>query len=484
MASKNPSHACTACGAATIKWHGRCPRCGEFGTVEAVASPQTTQVGQRASLAGRVPAHPARPASEVLATAPEVRLRTGIGEFDRVLGGGLVAGQVLLLSGEPGAGKSTLLLAVAHQVAARTGRPTLYLSGEESVSQIAVRARRIGAVDEQLLLADATELATVIGHLDAAPEAALAIVDSVQTVASAEVEGRAGGVAQVMAVASALTRVAKERGLPIILVGQVTKDATVAGPRALEHIVDTTLSLDGDRYTSLRLLRTVKNRFGSVEVAAFEQTDTGMSEVTDPSVLFRGERDMPVEGTAVTVTMEGNRALTAEIQALVTHSTAPNPRRAVTGLDAARSAMLIAITSRIGGRSLHTKDVFLATVGGMRLNDPGADLACCLALLSADGFGVSPLDVAAIGEVTLTGDIRSVPHLGERVAEAIRLGYRRLLVPPGTAKRVNGRAEGGRLLEVARLDQAIAAFGQMSPTRPHLRAAPEPGSLSQGESRR
>ena len=281
----------------------------------------------------------------------------------------------------------------------------------------------------------------MLGHIDQhSPGLALVVVDSVQTIASADRDGRAGGVTQVMEVAQALTRVAKAQGLPMILVGQVTKNSTVAGPRALEHIVDTTLSLDGDKHTSLRLLRAVKNRFGSLEVAAFEQTDAGLREVLDPGSLFRAERDAPVAGTCVTVTVEGHRALTAEIQSLVASSSNPNPRRAVSGLDTARCAMLLAVTERASQLKLFDKDVFLATMAGMRLADPGTDLAVCLAVVSAARHAPMPLELLAIGEVTLSGDVRPVPMVSERVAEAVRLGYRRLLVPPGTRARVNGRA--------------------------------------------
>jgi DNA repair protein RadA/Sms len=397
--------------------------------------------------------------SEVVVGGPVRRLQTGIGEFDRVLGGGLVAGQVCLCSGPPGSGKSTLLLAVADAVARRTERPVLYISGEESVEQLGVRAARIGADAAQLLLADDTELGSVIGHIEAAgPEIALVIIDSVQTVASTDIEGRAGGVTQTMEVAQVLTRVAKASGVPMMLVGQVTKDSNVAGPRALEHIVDTTLRLDGDKHTSLRVLRTVKNRFGSLEVAAFEQTDTGMHEVIDPSSLFREQRESPVPGTCVAVTLEGVRPLVAEIQSLVAPTTNPNPRRGVSGLDAARSAMLIAISERAAQLRLHDKDVFLATVAGMRVSDPSTDLAVCLAIVSAAQNHPVPIDLIAIGEVALSGDIRPVPMLAERVAEAARLGFQRLLVPAGSRARLDGRRVGATLVEVATLDAAIQAL--------------------------
>lgn len=448
------------------KWYGRCPKCGDAGLVE--EAPRHSAPGLRAETRGSVPPRPARPVPDVIPDEPARRLATGIGEFDRVLGGGLVAGQVCLCSGPPGSGKSTLLLAVADSVASRLRRPVLYVSGEESVAQIAVRAQRIGVRDQNLLLADDTDLSTVIGHLDEhGPNLALVIIDSVQTIASAEVDGRAGGVTQTMEVAQALSRVAKSRGLPMILVGQVTKDSTVAGPRALEHIVDTTLSLDGDAHMSLRLLRTVKNRFGSLEVAAFEQTDAGMREVIDPSSLFREHRDTPVPGTCVTVTVEGNRPLTAEVQSLVATTMSPNPRRTVTGLDTARAAMLVAVSERATKLRLYDKDVYLATVAGMRLSDPATDLAVCLAVISAARGQPVPLDLVAIGEVALSGDVRAVPMLIERAAEAARLGFQRLLVPVGSRARLADRPLRATLVEVASLDDAVQAIHRAGLTRIH-----------------
>jgi DNA repair protein RadA/Sms len=449
---------CSACAATSVRWFGRCPKCGEFGTVAEQAQAPST-AGLRSNARASAPTRPAQRVCDVVTGEPVRRMGTGIGEFDRVLGGGLVAGQVCLCSGPPGSGKSTLLLSVADSVAKRSGRPVLYLSGEESVEQLGVRAHRIGAQSPNLLLADDAELAAVIGHIQAhGPGVALVIIDSVQTVASSDVDGRAGGVTQTMEVAQVLTRVAKSSGIPMILVGQVTKDSTVAGPRALEHIVDTTLSLDGDKHTSLRVLRTVKNRFGSLEVAAFEQTDVGMREVLDPSSLFREHRDAPVPGTCVTVTVDGQRALTAEIQSLVAPTTNPNPRRGVSGLDTARTAMLIAISERAAKLRLYDKDVFLATVAGMRVTDPSADLAVCLAVISAAQGQPVPLDLVAIGEVALSGDVRPVPMLVERVAEAARLGFQRLLVPTGTKSRLVGRSPAATVVEVANLDAALSAI--------------------------
>lgn len=457
MARSTSEYRCSACGATTTRWFGRCPKCAEFSTLVEQA-PAAATTGLRSNARPSTPARPARPVSEVTTGGPVRRMATGIGEVDRVLGGGLVAGQVCLCSGPPGSGKSTLLLAVAESVARRTGRPVLYVSGEESVEQIAVRAQRIGAGCPQLLLADETDLGRVIGHVEAADDVALVIIDSVQTVASADVEGRAGGVTQTMEVAQVLTRVAKSRGIPMFLIGQVTKDSTVAGPRALEHIVDTTLSLDGEKHASLRVLRTVKNRFGALEVAAFEQTDKGLAEVLDPSNLFREHRAAPVPGTCVTVTMEGHRALTAEIQALVAASNNPNPRRAVSGLDSARAAMLIAVSERQTKLRLYDKDVFLATVAGMRLSDPATDLAVCLAVVSAATGQPVPIDLVAMGEVALSGDVRPVPMLAERAAEAARLGFQRLLVPTGTRKRIDCTKIPATVVEVANLEDALGAI--------------------------
>jgi DNA repair protein RadA/Sms len=435
---------------------GRCPQCGDFNTFVEIAAAGPAP-GMRTSTQGERPRNPAQRIVDIRKSADPTRLSTGLPEFDRVIGGGLVPGQVLLLSGEPGAGKSTILLTLAHRVATSTGRRVLYVSGEESTGQIAVRAQRIDALSENLYLADDTDLGTILGHIDEhAAELALVIVDSVQTVASAGVDGRAGGVSQVMEVAQVLTRAAKSRAIPLFLVGQVTKESTVAGPRALEHTVDTTLSLDGDKHTSLRLLRAVKNRYGPAdEIACFEQTDTGMQEIADPSALFRGSRDQPVPGTCVTVTIEGRRALLAEVQALVSTSNIPNPRRGVSGLDPARVAMLVAVTERHASVKLHDKDLFTATIGGMRLRDPSSDLAVCLAVASASQDFAIPEGWAAVGEVTLSGDIRNVPMMGQRLAEAARLGYTHVLAPAGTrAAHPNGQLT---IREVANLGEAHRA---------------------------
>ena len=464
MARRAAGFACSACHAQALQWVGRCPRCGEFGTVAEVA-PVTALPGLRTAGTGTAPGRAARPLADVAADATPREL-TGLGEFDRVLGGGLVAGQVVLLAGEPGVGKSTLLAAVAHAMASRNETATvLYVSGEESVEQISVRARRIGAVAPGILLADETDLGSVLGHVEA-HDPILLIVDSVQAMASAAVEGRAGGVTQVQEVTAVLTRVAKARRMPLLLIGQSTRDNAVAGPRALEHMVDTVLTFEGDKHTSLRLLRAVKNRYGPAdEVVCFEQADDGLREVPDPADLFRGHRDVPVPGTCVTVTVDGRRALPAEVQALVATASTPNPRRGVNGLDSSRVAMLLAVTERAGELKLGDKDVFVATVGGARLTDPSTDLAVCLSLASATWGAAMPPDVAVVGEVALSGDIRPVPMIGQRVTEAARLGYRRLLVPPGTGRRVPTLPPGLAVVELEHLDRALLALRSIAAGR-------------------
>ncbi len=448
---------CSECGWTSSKWVGRCGECQAWGTVAEIAV--TANTGLKSRTSGVAPTRRALPVSEV--TKEKVnRSKTGFGEFDRVIGGGLVPGQVVLVAGEPGVGKSTLLLAVAHHVAQGGAQPTvLYVSGEESVEQIGVRAQRIGATSERLLLADENDLATLLGHIEE-HDPGLVVVDSVQTIASGDIDGRAGGVSQVVEVTQVLSRVAKSRRMPLLLVGQSTKQDSVAGPRALEHLVDTVLTFDGDRNSMLRLLRATKNRYGPAdEIVCFEQADDGLREVRDPSDLFRAHRDKPVPGTCVTVTIEGRRPMLAEIQALVT-DTSPAPRRGVTGLDSNRVAMLVAVTERAGPKKLGG-DVFVATVGGAKISDPGSDLAVCIAISSAALGQPMPADVLAIGEVALSGDIRPVPYLTQRVTEAARLGYKRALIPKGT-RRTLPRIDGIEYSEVAHLDDALARLRRLT----------------------
>lgn len=451
MAKDSPSFRCSACGATHLRWVGRCSKCQQFGTVDEVAV--ASSAGSKVRSKAKEPSRPARKVAAIQSKEVERRV-TGLGEFDRVLGGGLVSGQVVLIAGEPGVGKSTLLLAVGQEMAS-SGKKVLYITGEESAEQIGVRARRIGATADSLLIADETDLQVVLGHI-AQQEPDVLMIDSIQTIASSDVEGRAGGVSQVLEVTQAITRTAKMAGMPVLVVGQSTRENSVAGPRALEHLVDTVLTFDGDRQTSLRLLRATKNRYGPAdEVACFEQADRGLIEVTDPSEIFRGNRDLPVPGTAVTVTIEGRRPLACEVQALSTQSPQPNPRRGVTGLDSSRVAMLLAVTQRASNVRFADQDVFVATMGGMRITDTGTDLALCLALATSRSNFALPVDLLALGEVTLSGDIRPVSMMSQRVNEALRLGYRTIIVPVGTEAKLGKIPVGANIVEVGHLLTAL-----------------------------
>jgi DNA repair protein RadA/Sms len=356
------------------------------------------------------------------------RATTGIGELDRVLGGGLVRGSVTLLGGEPGAGKSTLLLQAAAALAA-SGRRVLYVSAEESTGQIRLRADRLGALADDLYLASDTELPTVLALVDAtAPD--LLIVDSVQTIRDPQLGGGAGGVVQVRGCAAALTELAKRRGMATILVGHVTKDGALAGPRVLEHLVDTVCELAGERHHALRLLTATKHRFGSVgEVGCFQMTGQGLEQVADAGRLFVGEAPDGTTGVAVTLALEGRRPLACEVQALVAPTGLANPRRIASGLDGARLGLLVAVLERRAGVRLGDRDVYASSVGGVRLTEPAVDLALCLAIASSRRDLAVPRAVVALGEVGLAGELRLVASTERRLAEAARLGFRRALIP-------------------------------------------------------
>jgi DNA repair protein RadA/Sms len=415
---------CTECGWTTPKWAGRCGECQSWGTIVDAAEPGKG-LGRSVRPAAVSDARAARSITAI--SADEVaHWPSGIGEFDRVLGGGIVPGATILLSGEPGVGKSTLLLEVASKAAAG-GMRVLYVTAEESVSQVRLRAQRTGALQPELFLAAETDLATILGHIDQV-QPNLLIVDSVQTVSSSLTDGLAGGPAQVREVASTLIRVSKDRNLPVLLVGHVTKDGSIAGPRLLEHLVDVVCQFEGDRQTALRFVRAHKNRFGSTdEVGCFEMTGDGIAEVADPSGLFlsrgTGKSFGPVSGTCVTVAVDGRRALPVEVQALIVKTSAPNPRRVTNGVDSSRVAMLLAVLERRAGMKLSEYDVYVSTVGGIRLTEPGADLAIALAIASAFSDKAFPPTLAAVGEISLAGEIRPVSQAKQRIAEARRLGF-------------------------------------------------------------
>jgi DNA repair protein RadA/Sms len=423
MARPSSNYRCTECGWTTPKWAGRCGECQSWGTVlDALdqAAPNPHVAPNRVS-----DARAARPITEISAESV-AHWPSGIGEFDRVLGGGIVPGATILLSGEPGVGKSTLLLEVASR-AAESGMRVLYVSAEESVNQVRLRAERTNALHPSLFLAAETDLATILGQIDQT-HPHLVIVDSVQTVSSSLTEGLAGGPAQVREVAATLIRVSKDRNLPILLVGHVTKDGSIAGPRLLEHLVDVVCHFEGDRQTNLRFIRAQKNRFGPTdEVGCFEMTGDGIIEVEDPSGLFLSHGRGPVSGTCVTVAVEGRRALPVEVQALVVASSQSQPRRVVNGVDASRVAMLLAVMERRLKMKFSTCDVYVSTVGGIRLTEPGADLAIALALASALSDIALSHTLAVVGEVSLAGEIRPASNAKQRLAEARRLGYTSVL---------------------------------------------------------
>lgn len=418
---------CSECHHEVAKWVGRCPGCEAWGTIDESLTAPKPAAGRTAML----PTTAAAPISQIDSGKAAAR-PTGVGELDRVLGGGIVAGSVVLLSGEPGVGKSTLLLEVAHRWARRAGQRSLYITAEESAGQVRLRADRTGAVHEGVFLASESDLGTVLGHVRQV-RPTLLVVDSVQTMLAAESDGVLGGVTQVRAVTAALTSLAKTEGIAVLLVGHVTKDGTVAGPRTLEHLVDVVLHFEGERNSVLRTVRGIKNRFGSTdEVGCFELHENGISGVADPSGLFLHHRTESVPGTAITVAMDGKRPLVSEVQGLTVDTQIPAPRRAVSGLDYNRVAMVLAVLQSRCGLFVGKQDVYAATVGGMRLVEPAADLAIALAIASAAGKQALPEGLVLLGEVGLAGEIRRVTAGSRRLAEAARLGFRSAIVPPGT----------------------------------------------------
>jgi len=440
------TYRCTACGAAAPVWGGRCAGCAEWGTlVEERVAPASAPV--------LAPATPARPIREV--GAHDARpLPTGVGELDRVLGGGLVPGSVSLLGGEPGIGKSTLLLQAAAAVA-EGGADVLYVSAEESAAQVRARAARLGALADRLWLASGTALPEVVGHLDAV-RPAVVVVDSIQTVHDPELGSAPGAVGQVRECAQRLVVEARSRGVAVVLVGHVTKDGGLAGPRVLEHLVDTVLAFEGDRHHSLRLLRAVKHRFGGTgELGVFEMTDAGLAGVDDPSALFLADRRRGEAGSVVVPVLDGGRPLLVEVQALLAPTTIPTPRRQGQGVDAGRLGMLLAVLAQRVGLSLHDRDVWVTVAGGVRAAEPAVDLGVALAVVSAASGVAVPPDLVVCGEVGLAGELRRVGRLERRLAEAARLGFGRVLVPPTAPDPPHGC----RALRAAGLPEAIAAAG-------------------------
>ncbi|MDP2881132.1 MAG: DNA repair protein RadA [Azonexus sp.] len=452
MAKIKTIYSCTECGATSPKWQGQCPGCNDWNTlVETVAEKAPTN-SRFESLA---PAARLQNLSEIEAREVE-RIATGVGEFDRALGGGLVNGAVVLIGGDPGIGKSTLLLqALAHLSLANK---VLYVSGEESGEQVALRARRLGLDTRRLQLMAEINLERILATLQA-EKPVVAVIDSIQTLWSDQLSSAPGSVAQVRECAAQLTRLAKQAGITVILVGHVTKEGALAGPRVLEHIVDTVLYFEGDTHSSFRLVRAVKNRFGAVnEIGVFAMTETGLKGVSNPSALFLSQHGQDVAGSCVMVTQEGTRPLLVEIQALVDTSHG-NPRRLTVGLDPQRLAMLLAVLHRHAGIVCFDQDVFVNAVGGVKITEPAADLAVLLSITSSLKNKPLPSKLIVFGEVGLAGEIRPAPRGQERLKEAAKLGFTRALIPQ--ANRPKQVIAGMEVIAVKRVEEAVARIREM-----------------------
>ena len=437
MAKVKTAYVCSDCGASALQWFGSCPSCGAAGTLS-----ETLAEKKR----------PSFKADPVVLSSVEAkdleRIPTGVEELDRALGGGLVPGQVVLLGGDPGIGKSTLLLQV---VSGLDG--TLYISGEESADQVALRARRLSLEASGVRLLAETQLERILGALeDARPR--VAVIDSIQTVWTEALQSAPGSVAQVRESAAQLTRHAKRSGAALVLIGHVTKEGAIAGPRVLEHIVDTVLYFEGDPNSSFRLVRAVKNRFGAVnELGVFTMTEKGLKGVSNPSRLFLSTHEKAVPGSCVLATLEGTRPLLVEIQALVDSAHSPNPRRLSVGLEQNRLAMLLAVLHRHAGIATWEQDVFVNAVGGVRIAEPAADLAVSLAVVSSLTDRPIPEKVAVFGEIGLAGEVRPAPRGQERLREAAKLGFEKIILPRANAPKA--KTTGVEVLPVERVDQAV-----------------------------
>ena len=453
MAKEKITYSCTECGATNPKWQGQCPGCGEWNTlVETVVEKATPNSRFEALAPGSAKL---RTLSEIEAKESE-RVPTGIAEFDRPLGGGLVAGGVVLIGGDPGIGKSTLLLQALSSLSQAS--KVLYVSGEESAEQVALRARRLSLDTDRVQLLTEINLEKILGVLQS-ERPQVAVIDSIQTLWSDQLSSAPGSVAQVRECAAQLTRLAKQTATTIILVGHVTKEGALAGPRVLEHIVDTVLYFEGDAHSSFRLIRAFKNRFGAVnELGVFAMTERGLKGVNNPSALFLSQHNQMVAGSCVMVTQEGTRPLLVEIQALV-DTAHGNPRRLTVGLEAPRLAMLLAVLHRHGGVACFDQDVFVNAVGGVKIGEPAADLAVLLAIISSLTNRPLPEKLIAFGEVGLAGEIRPAPRGQDRLKEAVKLGFVRAIVPEANAPKQP--IPGLEIVPVRRLDEAIRKIREL-----------------------
>jgi DNA repair protein RadA/Sms len=440
-------YVCGECGATAPKWLGKCPDCGAWNTLAEEAAEIGARFGRFGSAGENKPVSLTHDTGEA-----EGRISTGIGELDRVLGGGIVPGSVVLVGGDPGIGKSTLMLQACHRLA-RDGGRVLYVSGEESFDQTRMRARRLGALADELMIFTETQVVPVREEIDRG-QYEFVVIDSIQSMYAPRLPSTPGSVAQVRECAEELFRAAKVLKVPTFLVGHVTKDGAIAGPRVLEHMVDTVLYFEGDGHQNLRMLRAVKNRFGSTnEIGVFEMTDHGLEEVPNPSSTFLGERPRGTSGSVVASIMEGTRPLLVELQALVSRSVLTVPRRTVTGVSANRVNLILAVLEKRAGLRLSDKDVFVNVAGGVRVDEPAADLAIAVAVASSVGEVPVDPELAVFGEIGLAGEVRSVGQAGKRVAEAGKLGFRKCVLPRGSALR--GVSNGIETLLVSRVRDAL-----------------------------
>jgi DNA repair protein RadA/Sms len=421
MAKSKSTFICQACGAVSARWQGRCESCGEWNTIVEELVDSGVGAGPKSAIAGSRPAELVPLDGE---TETAARLVTGIAELDRVTGGGFVKGSASLVGGDPGIGKSTLLLQAAASMAGQ-GRRVIYVSGEEAVGQVRLRAQRLGLADQGVLLASETNVEIILATLQKGPAPDFVIIDSIQTLWTDRVESAPGTVTQVRTSAQALTRFAKKFGAAVVLVGHVTKDGQIAGPRVVEHMVDAVLYFEGDSSHTFRILRGVKNRYGATdEIGVFEMSMGGLREVANPSALFLDQRDKDAAGSAVFAGMEGTRPVLCEIQALVAASPLGTPRRAVVGWDASRLAMVLAVLETRCGVRIGANDIYLNVAGGLKIAEPAADLAVAAALISSLTGSPLPHDAVYFGEISLAGGIRPVVHAGLRLREAQKLGFR------------------------------------------------------------
>ncbi|MBS7779945.1 DNA repair protein RadA [Acidovorax sp. CCYZU-2555] len=454
MAKEKTQYVCNACGATSPRWLGKCPSCGAWNSlIESVAESASggkNRLSAPQGYAGLANAQPVTPLSAIEAT-DVARTPSGIDELDRVLGGGIVEGGVVLIGGDPGIGKSTLLLQ-ALDALHRKGLPTLYVTGEESGAQIALRSRRLGLDNSQVQVLAEIQLEKILATLEA-NQPMVVVIDSIQTVYSDQLSSAPGSVAQVRECAAHLTRAAKTTGICVVLIGHVTKEGALAGPRVLEHMVDTVLYFEGDTHSNFRLVRAIKNRFGAVnEIGVFAMTEKGLKGVTNPSAIFLSQHSEPVPGSCVLVTLEGTRPMLVEIQALVDQG-GPSPRRLSVGLDKDRMAMLLAVLNRHAGVACADQDVFVNAVGGVRINEPAADLAVMLAITSSLRGKALPRGFFAFGEVGLAGEVRPAPRGQERLKEAAKLGFTMAVVPKANAPKK--AIPGLTIHAVERVDEAM-----------------------------